>query len=82
MTKKNLIKRNTVELQNQLKDIENSKDFDILIDDLEPYNETEYVSSFQDESIAPEKITQCCTCLNLCHNPCSLDGVYSRGDGY
>lgn len=41
--------------------------------------ESRQVKDFVLESIAPAKITQCTLCLSLCHNPCHLDQVYSKG---
>ena len=37
-------------------------------------------TEFEEENIAPNKVTQCLICKSLCHNPCHLDKVYGQGD--
>ena len=53
--------------------------FNIQTDTFEILEEDVEVEYLQENFIKPNKITQCNICQNLCHNPCHLDQVYSKG---
>lgn len=67
------------ELKLKLAVMEANKDFTQTLQEKVVTKKKIKVGVPMEVSIAPSKITQCLTCLKLCHNPCYLDQVYSRG---
>jgi len=67
------------ELASKLDEMKANADYNYVIDEERVEEVQQQMTRMVTENIAPKKVTQCFECHKICHDPCSLPAVYSRG---